>query len=119
MNRVYSAVIFVLIIMASGITFGVGPDKSITFQGGSMGTVIFDGATHINAGFTCKDCHNAELFPLMQQGGVRITMNDLYAGKYCGRCHNGEKAFLIKDNCTRCHHKAKTKLNDGEKSYPA
>jgi c(7)-type cytochrome triheme protein len=41
----------------------------------------------------------------MKQGTVKITMNDLYAGKYCGRCHDGKKAFQILANCARCHHK--------------
>jgi c(7)-type cytochrome triheme protein len=30
-------------------------------------------------------------------------MNDIYAGKFCGVCHNGERAFDAQSNCTRCH----------------
>ena len=96
----------VLTAIASGTALAVGPGKTLEFTGSPMGTVVFDGTTHKNAGLTCSDCHNPEVFPKMKQGTVTITMNDLYAGKYCGRCHNGTKAFTIKDNCTRCHHKA-------------
>ncbi len=92
-------------LLAGGNAMAVGPGKTLEFKGSPMGTVVFDGTSHKNAGLTCSDCHNPELFPKMKQGTVKITMNDLYAGKYCGRCHNGVKAFLIKDNCTRCHHK--------------
>lgn len=99
----------ILAVMASGAALAVGPGKTLEFTGSPMGTVIFDGTAHKNAGLTCSDCHNPEVFPKMKKGTVMITMNDLYAGKFCGRCHNGKKAFMIKDNCTRCHHKAESK----------
>ena len=94
-----------LIILACGNALAVGPDKKLEFKGSPMGIVVFDGTIHKNAGLTCSDCHNPDIFPKMKQGTVKITMNDLKAGKYCGRCHNGKKAFLIMGNCTRCHHK--------------
>lgn len=99
----------ILMFMASGNAIAVGPGKTLEFKGSSMGTVLFDGSVHKKAGLTCSDCHNPNMFPKMKRGTVKITMNDLYAGKYCGRCHNGKKAFLIKSNCTRCHHKAARK----------
>ncbi len=99
----------ILTVMVGGNALAVGPEKTLEFKGSPEGTVIFDGTAHKKAGLTCPDCHNPELFPKMKQGTVKITMNDLYAGKYCGRCHNGKKAFLIKDNCTRCHRKSDVK----------
>jgi c(7)-type cytochrome triheme protein len=92
-------------IFAVSSAYAVGSGKELEFKGSPEGTVVFDGTAHKNAGLTCSDCHNAEMFPKMKQGTVKITMNELYAGKYCGRCHDGKKAFAIKDNCTRCHHK--------------
>jgi c(7)-type cytochrome triheme protein len=92
-------------IFAVNSAFAVGSGKDLEFKGSPEGTVVFDGTAHKNAGLACSDCHNAEMFPKMKQGTVKITMNELYAGKYCGRCHDGKKAFAIKDNCTRCHHK--------------
>lgn len=100
-----TAMSLILALMVSGNALAVGPGKTLEFKGSSMGVVLFDGTAHKNAGLTCSDCHNPEIFPKMKQGTVKITMNDLYAGKYCGRCHDGKKAFEIKDNCTRCHHK--------------
>ena len=99
----------ILTVVVSGTAVAVGPGKSLEFKGSSMGTVLFDGTAHKNAGLTCSDCHNPEMFPKMKQGTIKITMSDLYAGKYCGRCHNGKKAFFIKENCTRCHHKPESK----------
>ena len=94
----------ILTVVVSGNAHAVGKNKALEFKGSSMGTVTFDGSKHSSAGLVCSDCHNPEVFPKMKQGTVKITMNELYAGKYCGRCHDGKKAFMIKDNCTRCHH---------------
>jgi c(7)-type cytochrome triheme protein len=30
-------------------------------------------------------------------------MDDIYAGNFCGVCHNGERAFDARSHCTRCH----------------
>ena len=109
MKKQITMLCLILTVMASGNALAVGPGKTLEFKGSPTGTVIFDGAVHKNAGLTCSDCHNPEVFPKMKQGTVRMTMNDLYAGKFCGRCHDGKKAFTIKDNCTRCHHKPEIK----------
>lgn len=100
-----SAIGLFLTVMAGGSAFAVGPDKLLQFKGSPKGIVIFNGTTHKNAGLTCSDCHNPDVFPKMKFGTVKISMDDLYAGKYCGKCHNGTKAFLIMGNCERCHHK--------------
>jgi c(7)-type cytochrome triheme protein len=38
---------------------------------------------------------------------AKITMADMNAGKFCGECHNGTKAFASKDaaTCGKCHKK--------------
>lgn len=105
MKKLIAVISLLLAVIVGGDAFAVGQGKSLEFKGSSMGTVIFDGSAHKNAGLTCSDCHNPDLFPKMKQGTVKITMSDLYAGKYCGKCHNGKKAFVIMGNCTHCHHK--------------
>ena len=47
----------------------------------------------------CSNCHD-DPFP-KKAGVVRINMEDILAGKYCGRCH-GAVAFPPTD-CLRCH----------------
>lgn len=106
MNKHLTAFSILLVNMAISYAHAVGPDKILEFGGSTMGSVIFDGTTHKNAGLTCADCHNPGLFPKMKQGTVKITMNDLYAGKYCGKCHDGKNGFMIRSNCDRCHFKA-------------
>lgn len=91
------------IILTAGPALAVPSGKTLEFDESSMGTVVFDGKIHKEAGNSCKDCHNKDVFPKMKQGSVQISMDEIYAGKYCGVCHNGERAFDAKANCTRCH----------------
>jgi c(7)-type cytochrome triheme protein len=43
------------------------------------------------------------MFPKMKQGTITITMEEIYAGRLCGVCHNGKRAFAPAGNCSRCH----------------
>jgi len=51
--------------------------------------------------FRCKVCHH-ELGFEMRAGANRVTMGDIYDGKFCGMCHNGEVAWGL-ENCNLCH----------------
>jgi c(7)-type cytochrome triheme protein len=91
------------LFLCSGVALAVPAGKTLEFSEGPMGVVKFDGTLHKEAGNVCKDCHNAEMFPKMKQGTVAITMDQIYAGKLCGVCHNGNRAFDAQGNCARCH----------------
>jgi len=104
MRRHIATMGFILTTMACNSALAVGPDKLLDFNDSSKGSVIFDGATHKGAGLTCPDCHNKDLFPKMKKGSVKMTMDDLNAGKYCGKCHDGKSSFMIKGNCIKCHY---------------
>lgn len=93
----------VVLFASAGVALAVSANKTIQFNDSSMGTVTFDGKLHKDAGATCKECHNDGMFPKMKQGTVKITMDEIYAGKLCGVCHDGKKAFEAKANCNRCH----------------
>lgn len=99
--RIVMAVCLTLAVAATA--FAVSAGKTIEFTNSPMGKVLFDGEKHKQAGATCKECHVDGMFPVMKQGSVKITMEDIYAGKFCGACHNGKKAFEAKANCQRCH----------------
>ena len=53
--------------------------------------------------FKCSDCH----YKTFQMGGTsyKMDMTALTKGVFCGKCHDGKKAFDVKDanNCKRCH----------------
>lgn len=93
----------VVAICAVTAAVAVPPGKTLDFSSSSMGKVTFSGQIHKDAGVKCMECHNKEMFPKMKQGTVSITMDQIYAGKLCGVCHNGQRAFEAKANCNRCH----------------
>jgi c(7)-type cytochrome triheme protein len=102
MQKVIYLVVATL-LFSDAVALAVPASKTIEFNKSPMGVVKFDGTVHKEAGMKCKDCHNKEMFPKMKQGTVTITMDQIYAGKLCGVCHNGKRAFDAKGNCARCH----------------
>ncbi|MBF0501828.1 MAG: hypothetical protein HQM09_16950 [Candidatus Riflebacteria bacterium] len=77
--------------------------------------VTFSHYTHVSqANQSCNDCHlgtsSWSMISTTMAGSIRgkiasvsFGMNALYAGGYCGKCHNGTKAFDVKTNCSKCH----------------
>jgi c(7)-type cytochrome triheme protein len=105
MRIIISAVTIMIVVMFVGSAMAVPPGKTVDFAGGAMGKVVFDGKIHAEKGLKCNDCHT-KIF-MMKKGSAKMTMADINAGKYCGTCHNGEKAFKSSDaaNCKKCHKK--------------
>jgi c(7)-type cytochrome triheme protein len=92
----------VIAVAFAGNALAVSSGKTIEYPGGSVGKVIFDGKTHAEKNLKCSECH-PKIFPMKK--GATITMAEMNAGKNCGACHNGEKAFKPGDaaNCGKCH----------------
>lgn len=52
--------------------------------------------------FRCIVCHPSPFE--MKAGANTITMDDIGAGQFCGKCHNGTIAWAPSfDTCARCH----------------
>jgi len=66
-----------------------------------MANVIFPHSIH-TYWLKCSNCH-PKIF-LAEAGANPITMNEIWKGKWCGRCH-GKVAFGFwpRANCLRCH----------------
>lgn len=76
----------------------------ITFSPKNANEVIFSHEKHVNEkSLKCTNCHY-QLFQ-MSKGAYTMDMSKLTKGDFCGKCHNGQKAFDVKDtkNCVRCH----------------
>ena len=93
----------ILLVAFSSIVMAVPSGKTVEFDGKGAGKVIFKGDVHSKAGLKCSDCH-PKVFQ-MKKGTAKVKMADINAGKFCGTCHNGKKAFASKDNCAKCHTK--------------
>lgn len=93
------------LVVLSGVFFAanamaIQPGKSVTWET-PMGRVVFDGKKHADAMVKCPECHS-KIFKY-KKGSTVMTMADINAGKFCGTCHNGKRAFETKDNCEMCH----------------
>jgi len=107
MKKFFVLALVVVVTLAMSVSaFAVPAGKTSEFAGGSAGKVVFDGKAHADKGNKCADCHQSGLFK-MKKGTSTATMKDMEAGKSCGGCHNGTKAFGVKDaaTCAKCHKK--------------
>ncbi len=95
--------LFVMVAFA-GSAFAVGSGKKVELPDGAQGKVIFDGKAHADAGLKCADCHT-KIWPMKK--GPAMKMADMNAGKGCGVCHDGKKAFATsaQADCAKCHKK--------------
>jgi c(7)-type cytochrome triheme protein len=82
--------------------FAVGSGKQVEFDGKTTGKIIFDGKAHADKGLKCADCHGKP--KLFEMKKMPLNMDDMKAGKSCGACHDGKKAFNVSE-CTKCHKK--------------
>src|SRR5208283_2064351 len=88
--------LLMVFIALTGLLFcknarAVAPERTVVWEGGGAGRVVFDGTLHKNKGFKCHDCHT-RVFNNMTPATppTRMSMKDMDAGKLCGACHNGK-----------------------------
>jgi c(7)-type cytochrome triheme protein len=89
-----------ILVMAAAQAMAVPAGKSLEWQT-AMGKVTFKGDDHAGKGLKCSECHT-KIFPYKKG---EMKMADINAGKYCGVCHNGKRAFKPAGNCAKCHKK--------------
>ncbi|MDH5543146.1 MAG: hypothetical protein OEY64_09305 [Nitrospinota bacterium] len=67
--------------------------------------VRFNHFDHQRAHPDCRTCHDS-IF-LMEPGSTDVEgaldHANMGAGLFCGRCHNGRKAFSLNEECEMCH----------------
>jgi len=96
------------VVLASPNAFAVAKGKELTFsKTNGEKPVVFSGTTHADKGVKCTECH-PKVFKMKTgstTGGAPFTMKEMEKGKFCGACHNGEKAFSVADkaSCNKCH----------------
>ncbi|MCM2356721.1 MAG: cytochrome c3 family protein [Geobacteraceae bacterium] len=78
-----------------------GGDVTMKNKGGD---VAFSHEAHVEgASLDCRACH-ADLYTSSRQH-KKVSMKEMQKGKSCGACHDGKKAFSVKENCSNCHKK--------------
>lgn len=93
-----------LLLLSPPGSHAVPEGIKLTWPGGGEGMVVFDGTKHAQKGLNCDACHVKGGFQT-KKDSFKMNMNSLEREQYCGACHNGKKAFGIKDpkNCHTCH----------------
>lgn len=66
-----------------------------------MPEIVFSHKKHTIWG-GCESCH-PDIFIGVKKGTTKYTMVDLFAGRYCGACH--DKVAFPQSDCQRCHTK--------------
>ncbi len=88
--------------LVASIAFGVVGGGDITFEMKDAGDVVFSHESHVGVHFlACTDCH-AEPFTTRAQHKP-VSMDQMARRLSCGGCHNGTRAFSVKENCQLCH----------------
>jgi c(7)-type cytochrome triheme protein len=103
--KVIQALMVVAALAFFGSAMAVPPGKTVEFDGGPMGKVVFDGKAHADKGLKCNNCHPKPF--QMKKGADKFKMADINKGEFCGTCHDGTKAFKSNDpkDCKLCHKK--------------
>jgi c(7)-type cytochrome triheme protein len=71
----------------------------------SPGEVYFNHSSHVDLDApACGGCHGGT-FSLMGKDSPRADYRglDLHDRQHCGRCHDGEEAFDLEEDCEACH----------------
>jgi c(7)-type cytochrome triheme protein len=77
----------------------------ITFRPKNASPVVFSHEKHVSEkGLKCTGCHY-QIFEMEKGSSYKMDMSKITKGDFCGKCHNGQKSFDVKDqkNCVRCH----------------
>ena len=72
----------------------------------SPGPVTFNHTSHVDwSQPNCTRCHTQQfkILKVHQVSSSPPAKRDLHSKQYCGACHDGEKTFSVKEDCTLCH----------------
>ncbi len=93
------------------VSSGYFPDDITLKAPQAKSTAVFSHKRHISREkLRCTECH-PYVFLMKVDNKVaksgHLTMEQMEKGKYCGNCHDGEKAFGVSNekSCRRCHPK--------------
>ena len=105
MTKAFAQIAVFCLVMSAGAAVAAGPGGGdMTFKPKNAKPVVFSHDQHVNVKeLKCSACHNHTF--QMAKDEDKMDMSKMTKGLFCGHCHNGEKAFDVKnkENCVRCH----------------
>ncbi len=100
-----AAVLTCAFVIAPLTAFSKVGGGDITYTPKGADKVTFNHEYHVSLkGQRCNNCHY-RTFQMKGGAEYKMDMATLTKGKFCGSCHDGKKAFDVKDanSCKRCH----------------
>lgn len=92
---------FLIILLLTSTAWAAIGGGDVTFRVKDARNVVFSHDIHVGKNsLKCAECHRLYNIAKMSNG---TTMEDMQKGKYCGACHNEQRAFGVKAHCERCH----------------
>jgi c(7)-type cytochrome triheme protein len=93
-----------LVLLFTSVAFSKVGGGDISFEVKGAEKITFSHDSHVGSvGLKCTDCHDS--LYVTKEKHKKTTMAQMRQGKSCGSCHNGKKAFDVKDKCGSCHKK--------------
>lgn len=107
----YACALVLAALAGGGLALGQAlpklPDDGLKLAMGadSPGQVRFNHSTHVDPSKPeCLSCHPKDHGILGAKGTpVPVLHKNFDERRQCGRCHNGEGAFAVTDDCSFCH----------------
>lgn len=99
----FLAVVLLTLPLGASAKIGGG---DVTYEPKGVGKVIFAHDYHVNLkNQKCSNCHYKTFQMKSGESTFKMDMSTLTKGQFCGSCHDGAKAFDVKDanSCKRCH----------------
>lgn len=98
-RRIFHILLMFMLFQSTAFAVNV---RDAVYNTKNAGKVVFKHNDHINKkgmANNCRACHDA-IFDLKKK--TTVSMADMEKGRSCGACHDGKKAFTLKE-CARCH----------------
>lgn len=99
-------ILSLLLLALPSVLYARWGKNIVKIKNDATGVIVFNHHDHFDAlgEEKCPICHNG-IFNRNVSKNPPFTMKDMDQGKACGACHNGDRAFDVKDNdnCSQCH----------------
>lgn len=104
-TRALAVVAALCLVLSAGTTGAfVAGGGDMKYAPPNAKPVVFSHEEHVTIKeLRCSACHNHTF--QMGKDEDKMDMSKMTKSLFCGRCHNGVKAFDVKEkaNCGRCH----------------
>ena len=102
--KVRLTILMLLLLALPAVLFASWEKSLVEIQTDATGVIVFNHDNHFDAlgEKKCPNCHNG-IFNRNRAKNPAFTMAEMEQGKACGACHNGDRAFDVKADCSLCH----------------